>query len=77
MKIQPTKEQQPQIMADLAYIASEDLGVETLETRNSDSLDFYDCGVLSIRAALESAYMAGRKDAIREANQEAVHASKN
>jgi len=77
MKIQPTKEQQPQIMADLASIASEALNVETLEERNSDSLDFYDCGVLRIRAALEAAYMAGRKDAIREANQDAANTSKN
>lgn len=77
MKIQPTKEQQPKIMAELASIASEALRVETLEARNSDSLDFYDCGVLDIRAALEAAYMAGRKDAIREANQDAANTSKN
>ena len=34
-------------------------GVETLETRNSDRLDFHDVAVWAIRAALEAAYAAG------------------
>ena len=72
MKNQPTKKQHAKIMADLESIAREALNVETLEARKSDRLDFYDCGVLDIRAALEAAYMAGRADAIREANQEAL-----
>lgn len=33
--------------------------VETLETRNSDSLDFHDVSVWSIKAALEDAFIAG------------------
>lgn len=43
----------------LARIAHQHLGIETLETRNSDSLDFYDLGVWGIRAALNAAYDAG------------------
>ena len=35
--------------------------LETLETRNSDSLDFHDVAVWAIRAALEEAYEAGRR----------------
>lgn len=37
------------------------LGIETLETRNSDRLDFHDLAVWNVRAALEAAYEAGRK----------------
>ena len=34
--------------------------IETLETRNSDSLDFHDVAVRAIRAALEAAFAAGQ-----------------
>ena len=34
--------------------------LETLETRNSDGLDFHDVAIWAIRAALEDAYEAGR-----------------
>ena len=34
--------------------------IETLETRNSDGLDFHDVAVWSIRAALEAAFAAGQ-----------------
>ena len=34
--------------------------LETLETRNSDGLDFHDVAVWSIRAALEAAFAAGQ-----------------
>jgi len=40
-------------------ISRETLGLETLETRNSDSLDFHDMAVWQIREALEAAYQAG------------------
>ena len=33
--------------------------IETLETRNSDGLDFHDVAVWAIRAALEAAFAAG------------------
>jgi hypothetical protein len=45
--------------AALSVIAQNVLGLETLETRNADSLDFTDQAVWSIRAALEAAYAAG------------------
>lgn len=40
-------------------IAKKHLRLETLETRNRDSLDFRDQAVWSIEAALEAAYEAG------------------
>ena len=40
-------------------IARRHLRVSTLEVRNRDALDFHDCLVESIRAALETAYDAG------------------
>ncbi len=47
----------------LNTIAREALGLETLETRNSDSLDFHDTAVWCIKEALERAYEAGRQSA--------------
>ena len=35
------------------------LGIETLETRRSDSLDFHDVAVWCLRDALEAAFNAG------------------
>ena len=43
----------------VAGIAREILGLETLDTRNSDSLDFSEQAVWTLRAALEAAYTAG------------------
>lgn len=45
----------------LTKIAKNRIGAETLETRNSDSLDFYDISVWSLKEMLEQAYEAGRK----------------
>jgi len=45
----------------LANIARDILNLETLETRRSDSLDFHDLAVWSIRKALEAAFEAGRQ----------------
>lgn len=42
-------------------IAQQHLGIETLVTRNSDSLDFHDTAVWGVKDALEAAYEAGRK----------------
>jgi hypothetical protein len=39
--------------------------IETLETRNSDCLDFHDVAVWAIRDALEAAYAAGQAAAKR------------
>jgi hypothetical protein len=45
---------------ELTDLAREHLpGITTLEVRNSDGLDFHDCGVAGIRAALLAAYTAG------------------
>ena len=44
----------------LLEIAINHLFVETLETRNSDSLDFHVVSVWAIRAALEAAFAAGQ-----------------
>ena len=44
----------------LMEIAERHLFLETLETRNSDSLDFHDTAVWAIRSALEAAFEAGR-----------------
>jgi hypothetical protein len=46
--------------ADLERIAREILDLETLETRKSDSLDFREQAVWTLRRALEAAYEAGR-----------------
>ena len=43
----------------VAGIAKEILGLETLDTRNSDSLDFSEQAVWTLKAALEAAYAAG------------------
>ena len=44
----------------LMEIAARHFHLETLETRNSDGLDFHDVAVWSIRAALEAAFAAGQ-----------------
>jgi hypothetical protein len=43
----------------LANIALVELGFTTLETRNSDALDFRDCAVWNAREALKRAFLAG------------------
>lgn len=43
----------------VAEIARRHLRVPTLQTRQSDSLDFYDLAVWELREALEAAYRAG------------------
>lgn len=48
-----------QIETILTLIAQKHLGIETLETRKSDSIDFHDTAVWCIRDALEAAFKAG------------------
>ena len=43
----------------LEQIAREQCRIETLETRNSDGLDFHDISVWSLKAALEKAFEEG------------------
>ncbi len=50
------------IPAELLAIA-ERLGFPTLETRNSDSVDFHEVAVWMVRDALTHAYEAGRRAA--------------
>jgi len=45
----------------LTAIASKQLHIPTLERRWSDSLDFYDVSVWSVKDALKAAFEAGRK----------------
>lgn len=45
----------------LEAIAKQYLRVDTLETRNSDNLDFYDISVWGLKEALEAAYKAGQE----------------
>ena len=54
-KAQPTAPE-----ALILDIATKHFFIETLETRNSDGLDFHDVAVWAIRSALEAAYEAGR-----------------
>ena len=42
-------------------IAKTHLGIETLESRGRDALDFHEVGVAGISAALEAAYRAGQE----------------
>lgn len=46
----------------LLEIARKVLGLETLEARKLDSLDFHEHAVWSIKEALEKAYQAGREN---------------
>jgi len=48
------------ILPKLETIAKKHLAIETLSTRKSDSLDFYNVSVWGIKAALITAYNAGR-----------------
>jgi hypothetical protein len=43
----------------LTLIAQKHLFMDTLETRHSDRLDFYDVSVCGVKAALEEAFKAG------------------
>ena len=57
------KEQKESNMSVIENIARKELGIETLETRKSDDLDFYDLAVWQIKSALHKAYVAGMNTA--------------
>ncbi len=61
MKTKTTKRQQAYKDATVNEIAQRILRIDTLQTRKSDSLDFHDVAVWSIKEALEAAFEAGRK----------------
>jgi hypothetical protein len=44
----------------IAWIAKHHLMIDTLETRNSDNLDFHSVAVWNVKTALEEAWKAGR-----------------
>lgn len=48
---------------DIEQIARTTLYIETLETRNSDSLDFHEVAVWSVKRALQQAFDAGMEAA--------------
>ena len=52
------KAKQQQIDQLLTEIAKKHLSLETLESRNSDSLDFHDIAVWALKKALQEAYEA-------------------
>ena len=57
----PTPSPTPQRLSpELEAIAKEEFGVDTLETRRSDSLDFHSVAVWCIRSALQRAYELGQ-----------------
>ncbi|MCK5614890.1 hypothetical protein KAR91_74195 [Candidatus Pacearchaeota archaeon] len=47
---------------ELEEITERHLGVKTLKTRNSDSLDFYEVSVWDLKKALLESYELGRKE---------------
>lgn len=47
----------------MQQIALDHLFIETLETRNSDWMDFHEVSVWGVRSALMAAYEAGRQAA--------------
>lgn len=55
----------PTAQAQILAIAETVLGVETLETRQSERLDFHDLAVWSIKSALQAVYLAGMVDHYR------------
>ena len=48
-----------QIDTILTLIAQKHLGIDTLQTRHADSLDFHDTAVWCLKDALEAAFKAG------------------
>ena len=58
------------IKNQLLKIAQETMEIETFESRQSDSLDFYDgLACWSIEKALEKAYELGQKEGEKKANK--------
>lgn len=50
-----------------AQIAREHLGIDTLEQRNRDCLDFHNVGVVGVQRALDAAYRAGQAELLAAA----------
>tara|TARA_B100000609_G_scaffold186290_1_gene170841 strand:+ start:194 stop:388 length:195 start_codon:yes stop_codon:yes gene_type:complete len=61
MNAKTTKRTQAYKDATINEIAQRILRIDTLQTRKSDSLDFHDCAVWTLKEALEAAFEAGRQ----------------
>jgi hypothetical protein len=61
MNAKTTKHTQAYKEATINEIAQRILRIDTLETRKSDSLDFHEHAVWTLKEALEAAFEAGRK----------------
>jgi len=61
-----TQHQQREAGKAIETIAKQVLGLDTLETRKSDSLDFSEQAVWTLREALEAAYAAGLAAGLRK-----------
>lgn len=57
---------------DIEDIASQQLHISTLETRESDRLDFHEVSVWGVKKALLLAYEAGLKASIKRNIREVV-----
>ena len=58
-----TKPAAQTIDQQMQQIALDHLFIETLETRNSDRMDFHEVSVWGVKSALMAAYEAGRQAA--------------
>ena len=61
-----TKQADITLDQQLQQIALNHLFIETLETRNSDRLDFHEVSVWAVKSALMAAYQAGLQAAKRD-----------
>ena len=58
-----TKQAAQTLDKQMQQIALDHLFIETLETRNSDRLDFHEVSAWGVKSALMAAYEAGRQAA--------------
>ena len=58
-----TKQAAKTVDQQMQQIALDHLFIETLETRNSDRMDFHEVSVWGVKSALMAAYEAGRQAA--------------
>ena len=58
-----TKQAAKTLDQQMQQIALDHLFIETLETRNSDRMDFHEVSVWGVKSALMAAYEAGRQAA--------------
>jgi len=56
-------------MDALTEIARQRLDIVTLEQRGRDRLDFYDCAVWTLKAALKDSYLLGHENAAKDLPQ--------